>query len=679
MYFINSTFLFFLPLVIVPFIIHFLFFKKQKIEFFSSLFLIKRAYLKNRNLTRFKKYLIFLLRFLIVLLLVAAFAKPVIKTNKFISSAALGASGGESLKLLILIDRSYSMRYLSAGKTVYRASAGAALKILKSLGENDKAAVAFFSEEMETKHINWTDDFSSLENIIKASKPGFKGTDYIAVLEKAYECFSKENGGKKVILIVGDLSRHGFKNPSWKPKEIPSYNKDVTVLGAYFTKERRNGFIKNVFVDNKPEAQLAARVISGHDKNIPLEIILSEGSFNENRLFDGDKNGKSLIKFVLPEKKKSARNYERCGSISLKEDNLSVDNKFFYAFEKPDKAIKTLLLYSNPNQLKAGYSAYFLKKLLDKAPFINFKLSSAQRIEKEELKQYHLVICIGQKTASSLSDSLKSFVAKGGKLWLIPSSLNSDSRQTFPEDYGLKMESEKTGRYNLAANLKHEFFEKNNFKGYELNKIKIKKFLNFAFGNEEENILWRFNDGADEHPALIWKTYGSGMVAVFASSFDSSWSDMAFKPVFADFVFSFIKFFALEQGAKKKSMIYIGEGFKTTLNTPHMGKIKISGPRNKIYFEHAQNGNFVFNRAEIPGIYNWTDADGYDRCFAVNIDRRKGESRIIAANVPGIRRIGFEDPVADFNSAVYGAQLWRLFFLICVLLFIAEGVLSEKL
>ena len=180
-------------------------------------------------------------------------------------------------------------------------------------------------------------------------------------------------------------------------------------------------------------------------------------------------------------------------------------------------------------------------------------------------------------------------------------------------------------------------------------------------------------------PALIWKKYGSGMIAVFSSSFDSSWSDMAFKPVFADFVFSFIRFFALEQGSEKKSMIYIGEGFKTTLNTPHMGKIKISGPRNKIYFEHPQNGNFIFNRAEIPGIYNWTDADGYDRCFAVNIDRRKGESRIIAANVPGFRRIGFEDPVTDFNSAVYGAQLWRLFLLICVLLFIAEGVLSERL
>ncbi|MEA3307040.1 MAG: BatA domain-containing protein, partial [Elusimicrobiota bacterium] len=139
MYFINSSFLFFLPLVIVPLIIHYLFFKKQKKAFFSSLFLIKRAYAKNHRLMEFKKYLIFILRFLIVLLLVAAFAKPVIKTNKFNSIMSFGGSSDESVKLLILIDRSYSMRQELSGKSAYDISIGAAVKILKSLGENDKA------------------------------------------------------------------------------------------------------------------------------------------------------------------------------------------------------------------------------------------------------------------------------------------------------------------------------------------------------------------------------------------------------------------------------------------------------------------------------------------------------------------------------------------------------------
>ena len=678
MHFINSNFLFFIPLVFIPFIIHFLFFKKQKKELFSSLFLIKRAYLKNRNIIRFKKYLIFMLRFLIVLLLVAAFAKPVIKTNKFISKIGVGASGEESVKLLILIDRSYSTRYLSSGKTVYDVAAGAALKILQSLGKKDKAAVAFFSEEMETKRVNWSNDFSSLENIIKASKPGFKGTNYIAALNKAYEFFLEESGGKKVILIVGDLASHGFKNSSLKFKDIPSYNKDIIVLGSYFGEERKNSFIKNAVIGDKSKAELAVRFIND-EKNISRRVTFAQGKFEEDRLFDMPKSGERFIKFILPEKKQEAASYDRCGSISLKEDNLSIDDKFFYAFEKPAKAVKTLLLYDNPRQLKAGFSAYFLKNLLNNATFVNLKLSDIQRMEKRELKQYRLIIYIGQKKSADLNENLKSFVSSGGKLWLIPSSLGGEYPRGFAENYGLKTDNQKIGRYGLSPDRKRNFFKKNNFAGFELDKIKIKKFFNFVVA--EKNILWRFSDEkGNKYPALIWKKCGLGAIAVFTSSFDIAWSDIALKPVFADFVFSFIKFFAFaERSGENKSMIYIGERFKIGLNSSHIAKIRITGPRNKIYFEHPQNGDFIFERAQAPGIYHWTDGEWRDRCFAVNIDRRKGESSISLANTGLWRTIGLKDPLSDFKAAVYGAQLWQLLFLICVLLFIAEGILSEKI
>jgi von Willebrand factor type A domain/Aerotolerance regulator N-terminal len=680
MYFINPIFLIFIPLVIVPFIIHFLFFKKQKKESFSSLFLIKRAYLKNRNLILFKRYLIFILRFLIVLLLVAAFAKPVIKANKFITRLALGSSAEESVKLLILVDRSYSMRQESSGKTLYNVATGAALKILESLGENDKAAVAFFSSGMETKHINWTDDFSSLENIIKASKPGFKGTDYQIALNKSYEFFLKENGGKKVILIAGDLARHGFKNSSIKLKDIPSYNKDITVLGTYFKSKQKNSFIKNIIFNDRLKPELTAHIISVNKKSNRQKITFKEGSLREERLFDVSENGKSLIKFILPERKKAEASAEHCGSVFLKEDKLSIDDEFYYVFEKPEEPVKTLLLYTNPDQLKAGYSVYFLKKLLNNIPSINFKLSEAQRIDKDELSQYRLIIYVGQKTAGSLNEGLKSFVKSGGKLWLIPSSLSNDEGRTFFSQYNLKLENKKTGVYSIEPDLKKKFFKKNNFAGFELNKIKIKKFLKFSSG-KKENILWHFsNKGRETYPALIWKKSGLGTVAVFTSSFDIAWSDMALKPAFADFIFSFLKFFShSEQGAKKNSMIYIGDRFKTELTFPYNEKIKIVGPQNKIYFEYPQNGNLTFQHSEVPGIYSWVDSLGYPRCFAVNIDRRKGESLLIKSNILGLAHINLQDPIADFNSAVFGAQLWRMLLLICVLLFITEGVLSERL
>ncbi len=154
---------------------------------------------------------------------------------------------------------------------------------------------------------------------------------------------------------------------------------------------------------------------------------------------------------------------------------------------------------------------------------------------------------------------------------------------------------------------------------------------------------------------------------------------MALKPVFADFVFYFLKLFSLSDlGGQEKNMIYVGEKFEADLNSSHAGRIKISGPKDKIYFKHPKNGRFIFERAHAPGIYNWLTSDGSHRCFAVNVDRRKGESMVTEVKTLG-SRISLEEPLSDFNAAVYGAHLWRLLLVAAVLLFIFEGVLSEKL
>ncbi|MEA3307083.1 MAG: hypothetical protein U9Q34_04805, partial [Elusimicrobiota bacterium] len=523
----------------------------------------------------------------------------------------------------------------------------------------------------------WTDDFAALENIMKMSKPGFKGTDYASALEKSYQFLLKEKGEKKVILVAGDAARHGFKNSLWKLRDSPAYSKDIIILGTYFKSECNNSYIKNVFINSAPEAKLSARIVNDGKKKSDYKIILTGNSFKEDRVVDGLSDKNSLIEFILPKKKQSVKGSQRCGSISLMEDSLSIDNEFFYAFKKPAGPIKTLLLYGNPNQLKAGYSAYFLKKLLNNSSSVDFKLSDAQRIEKNELKQYRLIICVGRKTAALLRDELKDFVSGGGKLWLIPSSLGREGAKNFARDYEFKTENLKTGAYGLKPNLNLSFFKENNFSGFDLDKIAVKRFLNIK---EEKNILWEFKDARNEtYPALLSKPLGLGSIALFTSSFDVSWSDMALKPVFADFIFSFIKLFSLaDLNRKEKSMIYVGEKFKAHLSSPQSPKIKISGPQNKIYFEHPKNGNFIFERAHAPGIYRWTDSDGGNRCFAVNIDRRRGESELVKSNVPG-SRINLKDPLLDFNAAVYGAQLWRTLLLIIVLLFILEGVLSEKI
>ena len=126
-------------------------------------------------------------------------------------------------------------------------------------------------------------------------------------------------------------------------------------------------------------------------------------------------------------------------------------------------------------------------------------------------------------------------------------------------------------------------------------------------------------------------------------------------------------------------MIYSGEAFETDLGDISADKVKISGPGNKTYFVYPQKSALVFNQTEIPGNYRWSLPSGESGCFAVNADRESGESDLSLMDDLPVKRIGFSDTLSDFKAAVYGIQLWRFLLLICVLFFISEGLLSEKL
>ena len=126
-------------------------------------------------------------------------------------------------------------------------------------------------------------------------------------------------------------------------------------------------------------------------------------------------------------------------------------------------------------------------------------------------------------------------------------------------------------------------------------------------------------------------------------------------------------------------MVYSGEAFRFDFGDARADKIKISGPGNKSYFAYPQKGVLTFKQTDIPGNYHWSLTNGESGCFAVNADRGGGESLLsFAENLP-VKKIGFSDTLSDFKAAVYGVQLWRLLLFMCVLFFIAEGLLSERL
>ena len=103
-----------LPLAAAPVIIHLLFLRRARTVWFSDLALLRRVYLQTLPSSRLRQWLLLALRCLVLAALVFAFARPVLRAG--FSPMATG-SDKQGLRLVLLLDTSYSMGYRQAGVT----------------------------------------------------------------------------------------------------------------------------------------------------------------------------------------------------------------------------------------------------------------------------------------------------------------------------------------------------------------------------------------------------------------------------------------------------------------------------------------------------------------------------------------------------------------------------------
>ncbi len=140
-FFLNPLTLWGLPAVSIPLLIYLLYRQRYKrIEWAAMEFLL-RALKKNRRRLRFENLLVLILRMLVILLLVMAFARPLLKSQN------LGNIDQARRNATLLLDQSYSMGYQPGTDTSAMDKAKAAAKILlRSFKDGDQIAMATVGE-----------------------------------------------------------------------------------------------------------------------------------------------------------------------------------------------------------------------------------------------------------------------------------------------------------------------------------------------------------------------------------------------------------------------------------------------------------------------------------------------------------------------------------------------------
>lgn len=382
MHFKHPEILYFLFLLIVPILVHLFQLRRFKKEYFTNVRLLKQLSIQTRKSSKIKKWLLLGCRMLLITCLILAFAQPFFDTN---------SSTNNSNGTYIILDNSFSMQAKGKkGELLKRAIQD----LLEQTPENIPFSLLTNSEEY------WDTDIksikSNLQNLKYSATPFQLGT--IITRLKSHQSAFKKN-----IIIITDAVELDSK---------PLKNSDKNDTHYFIipkAEQKNNVSIDSVFIhqtlDDFYEITVSLSRFGTNNKPIPIAL------YNNNKLIAKtitpiDNKNKS-INFTIP--KQAFHGY-----VSIIDNGLPYDNTFYFSIPKTKKI--NIISIGEPEKSNFLFRIY----TSDEFNFNNFSISSLDYNSVD--KQDAIVLNELDEIPQALQTTLKSFVAKGGNLIVIPSA-----------------------------------------------------------------------------------------------------------------------------------------------------------------------------------------------------------------------------------------------------------------
>ncbi len=209
--FLNSAFLWASAAALLPLMLHLLQRRRTVRVPFSTLRFLKLAEKKSTSRIRLENFLLWLLRTLLVLFLVLAFAGPVMRVT------GLGHWAGASRRdIAIVLDDSASMHYESGFLKVWPAAVETAAALIQGLNPGDRVTLFLARENAVPLIEQPSGDFELALSLLRAQEPGSGGAHLKAAFRAACNSLKESGSREKEVYLLTDgqaLSWSDFKNP----------------------------------------------------------------------------------------------------------------------------------------------------------------------------------------------------------------------------------------------------------------------------------------------------------------------------------------------------------------------------------------------------------------------------------------------------------------------------------
>lgn len=687
MTFLNPFILFALPAVALPVIIHLFTRTKVKKVRFSTLTFLKELQQQKIRSVKIRQILLLIIRTLIVLLLVLAFARPTLQGN-----FAAGIGTRVKTSAAIILDNSISMARMVNGKSVFERAQERALTTIDVFKPGDQVFLIYPTATQSAEPRGYH-DLNVLRRWISASPLSYQMTDLNAAIRQAQLALGQSRNMNREIYLISDLQATGF--PTLLDSATTPGRKDYSIYVLDPGKDR----FRNLAVN---EVALKSQIIE-RGKLIELAVnVKNEGTVPEsNRLVQLFIDGKRTAQAALSaEPGQSTQTDFRFtldasglhnGYVQLEDDDLAQDNRRDFCLQVPGE-IKILLIGSNALELAN------IELVL--APGIRFSHFNLERLKIAELnadkiRQAQVIFLVNlPEIAPAAVNLLAEFVTKGGGLVLIPGD-NLNLRH-YNEGLIAKLELPRFGEtMGLRADANAAFgIDKVDFSHpifYGMFQTKEKRFespqIYFAIkvkpGARSQSII-QYSDG---HPFLIESRPGNGSVLMYTTGIQDEWSDLAQKTIFAPLIHRTVAYLA-SLYAEKPIALLIGEPIKFKFSEVLRTDIEMVRPnQTRVKINPVTTGDQYFieyPETDVPGVYSAQQGDRVLAQWAVNLDPR--ESDVTPIEFDRLQRffkaekVARSEQIADFvEKQRYGRELWKyLAFLALVLMITEMFIYREK-
>ncbi len=677
MQFLYPTFLYALPLALIPIIIHLFNFRRYKTVYYSNVQFLKQVKEQNKSVRKIKNILVLLFRILAIISLVIIFAGPYIPPEK-------GKYTGNN-SVIIYVDNSFSTQAEGQNGRLFETIKSKAQEVVDTY--NDENLFLFLNNDLNPKHLHFVSK-KQIKEFISESKLSGYTLKMSEIIKKTKQLAKDQNpNGKADLYLISDFQ----KSITDVEKFIADSMLNIALIPI------KPEITQNIFIDsigyetpyralNKHE-KLNVKIVNKSDQDylsIPIRLYLND-SLRVPAVFDIKANGETIV----PLEYTNTQSGNIKGRIEIDDYPITFDNNLYFALKINEN--RKVLTISDKDNLK------YIKSVVADDNYFLVDEQKTNKLQLSKLPNYDVVVLNSpDKIVSGLNQQVANFVSEGGTLVLFAGK-NADQNSyneflqklNLPQIMGVDTAKVQIKYFDKKAHIYQNAFDKKQ-KNPQLPILKNTLILNSDLQNASEILL------KDERnrTVLVKKIYGKGQIYFFNFAGDETSGNFVFHPLWIPTIYNI---FLLERYAEDYYFKQ-GEAFNIAIQNADYESDKsvhLKSSKNDADYILERTGDRIRKSYAMPpvmtqaGNYRVTQGDKFLQNVAVNYKRTESVLEPYSAdelaeemkklnlnnyNIIDANSINIEQAIKENRT---GTDLTYI-FIILSLLFILGEILSIR-